>query len=587
MLDPIISLAIAMQSDSGVYALLVGSGLSRSAGIPTGWEIVLDLIRKLALLMKEDCGAAPDEWYRTKFAEEPDYARLLDQVANTPTERQQLLRGYFEPDEEREEGLKVPTAAHHAIADLVKRGYVKVILTTNFDRLIEKALEAAGVSPTVISSTDQILGTRPLAHSGCTVVKLHGDYLDTRVKNTPAELAKYDKPFTRLLDRVFDEYGLVVSGWSGQWDEALRHALERCSSHRFTTFWTTKVEPVDAARKLIQQRRAVLISIEGADPFFTSLHEKVVSLEQMKLVAHPLSTELAVATLKRYLAESRHRIKARDLVIEEARRVQSELASERFPISSLLDDRVLRMKRYEALMQTLLGLFITGAYWGETDHESTWLDALGLVADFEGRDPRRGTNLQDYPALLLMYGAGISAVAANKYGNLAAVLIRATRENRSLRRDESLADLLSIEEVVDPKIAHEANNSGRDATPVSDYLASFLREPFRDIIPRDRTFDTCFDRFEYILTLVRLDLRAQLRSGSPWMLGRYLWRDVKHYDSQQTELEKLYREMNAESDDWAGLRAGLFGGSLTRLQDARDEFDEGLPRLRQNRGIWT
>lgn len=59
MLDPILSLAIAMQSDPGVYALLVGSGLSRSAGIPTGWEVVLDLIRKLALLMNEDCGRRP------------------------------------------------------------------------------------------------------------------------------------------------------------------------------------------------------------------------------------------------------------------------------------------------------------------------------------------------------------------------------------------------------------------------------------------------------------------------------------------------------------------------------------------------
>lgn len=139
MLDPVLSLAIAMQSDPGVYALLVGSGLSRSAGIPTGWEVVLDLIRKLAVLMKEDPEGPPDEWYRNRFKEEPDYARLLDQLATTPAERQQLLRNYFEPnDAERDEGLKTPTVAHHAIADLVKRGYIKVIVTTNFDRLIEK-----------------------------------------------------------------------------------------------------------------------------------------------------------------------------------------------------------------------------------------------------------------------------------------------------------------------------------------------------------------------------------------------------------------------------------------------------------------
>ena len=37
------ALAIALQQDPGAYALLLGSGLSRAAGIPTGWEITLEL----------------------------------------------------------------------------------------------------------------------------------------------------------------------------------------------------------------------------------------------------------------------------------------------------------------------------------------------------------------------------------------------------------------------------------------------------------------------------------------------------------------------------------------------------------------
>jgi hypothetical protein len=50
-----------------------------------------------------------------------------------PAERQQLLRGYFEPtEEEAEQGIKSPTPAHKAIAELVSEGYVRVVLTTNF-----------------------------------------------------------------------------------------------------------------------------------------------------------------------------------------------------------------------------------------------------------------------------------------------------------------------------------------------------------------------------------------------------------------------------------------------------------------------
>ena len=42
---------------------------------------------------------------------------------------------------------KTPTPAHRAIASLVKAGYIRVIVTTNFDRLVEQALTDAGVPP--------------------------------------------------------------------------------------------------------------------------------------------------------------------------------------------------------------------------------------------------------------------------------------------------------------------------------------------------------------------------------------------------------------------------------------------------------
>ena len=123
----------------------------------------------------------------------PDYSDLLDQLVKTPAERNQLLREYFEPNEdERERGVKVPTEAHNAIARLVADGFVRVIVTTNFDRLLEKALEPVGVTPTVISTPEAVEGTLPLQHNRCSIIKLHGDYLDTRIKNTPEELADYD-----------------------------------------------------------------------------------------------------------------------------------------------------------------------------------------------------------------------------------------------------------------------------------------------------------------------------------------------------------------------------------------------------------
>lgn len=592
MVEPILSLAIALQSDPGVYALLLGSGLSRSAGIPTGWEIVLDLIRKLARLTGEDCEPRPEEWYRTKFGEAPDYSKLLDGIAKSPAERQQLLRGYFEPnEEEREQGLKEPTPAHRAIADLVSRGYVRVILTTNFDRLLEKALDEVSVNPTVISSADHARGTRPMAHTKCTIIKIHGDYLDTRIKNTPDELAEYDETLNGLLDRVFDEYGLVVAGWSALWDTALRAAIERCPNHRFTTFWAARGKVEDGARGLIERRRAVLVNIEGADSFFQSLSEKVTSLEQIS-GPHPLSAQVAAATLKRYLSEDRHRIRARDLVVEETKRLHAELSPERFPVDVAKpsqDDLILRMKQYEALTETLLSLFIAGGYWGEPQHEPIWTDCVGLIADHDRvRSGIQGyLNLREYPALLLIYGGGMAAIAANKYGNLAALLVRPGGENPSLQREEPLAFLLNADVIISRDAAQNILAPGkRNYTPTSDYLATVLRDPLRNLLPRDAQFDNCFDRLEYLWTLTHVDLRSQFKTSSRWVIGRFLWSDEKHYDFKETVLEQLYREMDEAGENWPGLKAGLFGGSLERLQQARKEFDESRSRLRQDLGVW-
>ena len=145
------------------------------------------------------------------FSKEADYSDLLDALCGTAAERQQLLRGYFELSaDDREEGTKQPTATHRAIAALAAKGFIRVILTTNFDRLIETALDDAGVAPAVLTTPDQLQGALPLIHMRCCVVKLHGDYLDTRIRNTQAELDSYPAEFSRLLDRVFDEFGLVV-----------------------------------------------------------------------------------------------------------------------------------------------------------------------------------------------------------------------------------------------------------------------------------------------------------------------------------------------------------------------------------------
>ena len=196
---------------------------------------------------------------------------------------------------------------------------------------------------------------------------MHGDYLDTRISNSPTELENYLPEFDQLLDRIVDEFGLIVCGWSGEWDVALRNAISRAISRRFTTYWAVRGEAGDEARRLMNLRDAQVIEIDAADAFFETIQQTVQSIEEFSK-PHPLSTEAAVASLKRYLSEPRYRIQLSDLIDETVERVIESIGTQAFDMSNPRPDSetvTARFRAYEAVCSTLLAMAPIGARWAE------------------------------------------------------------------------------------------------------------------------------------------------------------------------------------------------------------------------------
>src|SRR6266542_3044910 len=137
--EPRVALATAIQAGHGVYAILAGSGLSTASGIKTGWQVVQDLIRRVAVAEGVDpnaLGDRPENWWTRQGLPQPRYDTLLQALASTDAARQLLLREYFDPIPSAG-GPIAPSSAHLTIGRLCSMGYIRVILTTNFDRLIE------------------------------------------------------------------------------------------------------------------------------------------------------------------------------------------------------------------------------------------------------------------------------------------------------------------------------------------------------------------------------------------------------------------------------------------------------------------
>lgn len=585
MIDPLHSLAFSVQANPGVYAVLLGSGVSRSARIPTGWEITLDLVRKLANVVSENCDPDPAMWYREKYGIDPDYSKLLDELAKTPSERQQLLRGYLEPsEEERAEGIKAPTAAHRAIASLAAKGYIRVIITTNFDRFMETALVDAGVVPTVLGSPDQVHGAIPLIHTRCCVFKVHGDYLDTRISNTPNELESYPQEFDTLLDRVFDEFGLIVCGWSAEWDTALRDAITRSVSRRFSHFWTVRGEPNDAAAQLIKHRQAQTVHISDADSFFSELARLIEALDQFSR-PHPLSTEAAVASLKGYLAEPKHRIRLADLVNNEVDKILEVASSKNFILQDGLapdtNSITMRVRAYEAACETLLAMAMVGGYWAEDWHLQTWQTALTKLATRRGEAGYTiWVELQRYPATLLLYALGIGAVAAGERGLALLGSLFDTSVHCEHREDKMMVELLP------PFCLFGRNNEAakllegmdRHYAPLNDWLHEQFISKAAGIVPSGAQFTYAFDKLEILIAL-GYAYRTKRVEGWPYWAppGAYGYR----HDNRGRILGEIQKSLDSLGDKSPYVKANIFGHSATDCKTTLEAFTNWAKEFHQ------
>lgn len=579
VIEPTLALALALRSTPGAYALLVGSGLSSAAGIPTGWGIVLDLIRQIAPEGTADTPGGLEAWYRAEYEAEPDYSALLEAVASTPAERRDRLRSYFEPTaEERDDGLKLPTKAHRAIARLAAEGYIRVIITTNFDQLLETALRDEGVTPAVISTPDGVAGAMPLQHERVTVIKLHGDYTDVRIKNTPEELEGYDPAIDRLLDRVFDEYGLVLCGWSAAWDDALRAAITRAPNRRFSTFWAQKGAMAPEAERLVESRHATVIPIDSADAFFDAVAEKVASLEDLDR-PHPLSKAVAVASFKRYLPSAESRIRLHDLLMAEVEAVRAravDIVPSDHPTKDLISATV---PHIETAADTLMTLMATGVQWGEARHRRLWraaLERLGTIGESDRRQYDVWSGLLKYPAQLAFYAAGVAAAVADDEALASLVLEPMVSHDHGRRVPAAVG--LHCYAVVDHDAVKLMPGYERRYTPMSDRLAEAVREPLRGLLPDDATFADAFDRFELIVALAYMHGTSKTRMGAWFPLGRVTWRRQNFFDREADPVHRLKAEIDHAGADWFMLRRGLFDGSTEALNEMYQELKEQAKR---------
>ena len=580
--DPTTQLAFSVHENRGVFAVLLGSGLSRSAEIPTGWEITLDLVRRVAEAQGVPAQTDWAKWYREKTGQEPNYSVLLEEIASSPDERRAILHRYIEPDEQdREEGRKTSTKAHHAIAKLVRAGYVRVIVTTNFDRLMENALREQGIEPTVVASADALAGAEPLTHSRCYVLKLHGDYKDARILNTDQELSTYPDGYNRLLDRIFDEHGLIICGWSGEWDHALRAAFLRAPNRRYPVYWASRGTLGSGAQELATHRAARAIPITGADEFFQILQQRVETLEKSQR-QNPLSVDLLVSSAKRYLAKPEHRIQLDELFAQETNRLLEQSDGDTFSAHGPWNPESFRarVQWYESMTEPLARMAGVLGRWGDGKDFDVVLDVLRNLYHHAGKigsGLSTWLNLRAYPAVLVFTAYGIGLTKASRWDTLLQLFSSGlATEHREPQRIVSTLFLWSWAGG-EQQLWQQLEGMDRRKTPLSDHLLEVMTRWRNSFAGADANFELLFERFELMASLVALheNDEAQLEKAFEASAVRndvLAWMPVGRSGWHSATARTLLHELEDETRIAELLKAGYAKGSRRFLQLFAENF---------------
>jgi hypothetical protein len=285
------------------------------------------------------------------------------------------------------------------------------------------------------------------------------------------------------------------------------------------------------------------------------------------------------AQLEEYLFDVAKRPKVRELVIGEAKRLQTSLSDPEFHKKHIGGDYVsliALMAEYERLTDEFLPLLITGCYHAEEWFEQVWPEALSIIADVE--EPRgasqRMSRLRRYPALLGLYAGGMASIAAGRYGNLAALMRRT--QVKSYGNHNEVTFGLAWGRIVSPDDEKQLRRHDLLGRRFYNHVAFVVSSPLGKFIHDDTRMRECQVRFEYLLAL----LSETQKNGL--LVGGYLDEDEQmrgFQTSWQTRvpvIKETDEELDQLKENWPPLKSGLFTEPLVVFREFKSEVDGAI-----------
>ncbi|WP_375444401.1 hypothetical protein [uncultured Fibrella sp.] len=242
------------------YCFILGAGASRSSGIPMASELAADWLATVKL----DLGDLRYAEWRMSIG--LDEENLAEQYFSIYAKRFELdfLEGYAYLEKKIE--VAEPSWGYSVLAQVLSKTKHNVVITTNFDYLIEDALYTYGDKKPLVCGHESLSGfikpftTRPI------IAKVHRDLL-LGPKNTAEETSQLPDGWSTALEGIFRFYTPIVIGYGGN-DGSLMNLLEKTSYINRGIFWCyheRSGEPNARIKSLVRDHDGYLVPINGFD----------------------------------------------------------------------------------------------------------------------------------------------------------------------------------------------------------------------------------------------------------------------------------------------------------------------------------
>lgn len=167
------------------------------------------------------------EKYSAYFQKERQYGFWMYEYSPVSSDIQTLIESFIE--------YKNPSAEYYLLADLVAKGVINNIFTTNFDDFFQEALSFLGLRARVCSFEDKA-DVINFDRGKPNIIKLHGDYLYSNTRNYNNETAELHESLRAKFQEALGKFGLIVIGYAGN-DYSIMSVLEELKDINFPLYW--------------------------------------------------------------------------------------------------------------------------------------------------------------------------------------------------------------------------------------------------------------------------------------------------------------------------------------------------------------